>query len=88
MEVNVTKRIVTQHWDRYCPVVLNSSGRIKPHWVIVDGNQEKSGLYGLVSARSYGRVFPESIARVRPVCTAFVKTPCPLQSRDRVWPRA
>jgi integrase len=41
MEVNVTKRIVTQNWDRYCPVVLNRSGRIKSDWVIVDGNQEK-----------------------------------------------
>lgn len=41
MEVNVTKRIVTQNWDRYCPVVQNSSGRIRPDWVIVDGNQEK-----------------------------------------------
>lgn len=41
MEVNVTKRIVTQVWDRYCPVVVNSSGRIKADWVIVDGHQEK-----------------------------------------------
>jgi integrase len=41
MEVNVTKRIVTRNLDRYCPVVVNSSGRIKPDWVIVDGNQEK-----------------------------------------------
>ncbi len=41
MEVNVTKRIVTQVWDRYCPVVVNSGGRIKADWVIVDGHQEK-----------------------------------------------
>ena len=41
MEVNVTKRIVTQVWDRYCPVVVNGSGRIKADWVIVDGHQEK-----------------------------------------------
>lgn len=41
MEVNVIKRVITQNWDRYCTVVLNSSGRIKPDWVIVDGNPEK-----------------------------------------------
>jgi len=38
MEVNVTKRIETPNGDRYCPVVLNGSGRIKPDWVIVNGN--------------------------------------------------
>ena len=41
MEVNVVKRIVTKDWDRYCTVVLNSNGRIKPDWVVIDGNQEK-----------------------------------------------
>lgn len=40
MEVNVTKRIETQSGSRYCPVV-NSSGRIKSDWVIVNGNQER-----------------------------------------------
>lgn len=41
MEVNVTKRIETATGSRYCPVVLNSSGRIKADWVIVNGSQEK-----------------------------------------------
>ena len=41
MEVNVTKRIETQTGSRYCPVVVNSSGRIKSDWVIVNGNQER-----------------------------------------------
>lgn len=41
MEVNIVKRIVTKDWDRYCSVVLNSNGRIRPDWVIVDGTQEK-----------------------------------------------
>ncbi len=41
MEVNVTKRIETPSGSRYCPVVLNSSGRIKSDWVIVNGSQEK-----------------------------------------------
>jgi integrase/recombinase XerD len=41
MEVNITKRIETPSGSRYCPVVLNSSGRIKSDWVIVNGSQEK-----------------------------------------------
>lgn len=41
MEVNVTKRIETQTGSRYCPVVVNSSGRIKSDWVVVNGNQER-----------------------------------------------
>lgn len=41
MEVNVTKRIETPTGSRYCPVVVNTSGRIKADWVIVNGNQEK-----------------------------------------------
>ena len=41
MEVNVTKRIETPNGDRYCPVVVNGSGRIKPDWGIVNGNHEK-----------------------------------------------
>lgn len=40
MEVNVTKRIETQSGSRYCPVVVNSSGRIKSDWVIVNGNRK------------------------------------------------
>ena len=41
MEVNVTKRIKTSQGKRYCPVVVNGSGRIKPDWVIVDGEHQK-----------------------------------------------
>ena len=49
MEVNITKRIVTKDWDRYCSVVLNSNGRVRADWVIVDGKQEKhpEGAYYL-----------------------------------------
>lgn len=35
MEVNVTKRIETQTGSRYCPVVVNGSGRIRSDWVII-----------------------------------------------------
>lgn len=42
MEVNLVKRIVTADGaDRYCPVVTNHNGRIKPDWIIYKGNQEK-----------------------------------------------
>lgn len=42
MEVNIVKRIATADGgDRYCPVVINSSGRIKPDWIIYKGNQER-----------------------------------------------
>ena len=42
MEVNVVKRIATADGgDRYCPVVTNSSGRIKPDWIVYMGNQER-----------------------------------------------
>lgn len=42
MEVNVVKRIATADGgDRYCPVVTNNSGRIKPDWIIYKGNQER-----------------------------------------------
>jgi integrase len=49
MEVNVTKRIDTPQGKRYCPVVVNGSGRIKPDWVLVNGNHEKhhEGAYYL-----------------------------------------
>ncbi len=49
MEVNVTKRIETPAGSRYCPVVVNGSGRIKPDWVILKGNHEKhsKGAYYL-----------------------------------------
>jgi len=30
-----------QSGSRYCPVAVNSSGRIKSGWVIVNGNQER-----------------------------------------------
>jgi hypothetical protein len=39
MEVNVTKPIETPSGNRYCPVVVNSSGRIKFDWVAVNGNR-------------------------------------------------
>ena len=41
MEVNVTKRINAPQGKRYCPVVVNGNGNIKPDWVIVDGEHQK-----------------------------------------------
>lgn len=40
MSVNLTKRVKTPAGKRYCPVVVSANGRIKPHWVIVEGREE------------------------------------------------
>ena len=39
--VNLTKRVKTAEGLRYCPVVESANGRIKPDWVVVDGQEEK-----------------------------------------------
>jgi integrase len=39
--VKLTKRVQTSKGLRYCPVVMTSSGRVKPDWVKVKGNQER-----------------------------------------------
>jgi integrase/recombinase XerD len=48
-EVNLTKRIQTQHGMRYCRVVLSANGRVKPDYVYVNGHQERhpEGAYYL-----------------------------------------
>jgi integrase len=48
-EVNLTKRIQTSKGLRYCPVVLASNGRVKPDFVIVNGQPERhpEGAYYL-----------------------------------------
>jgi integrase len=48
-EVNVTKRVKTLQGLRYCPVVLSANGRIRPDWVLVNGNEERhpEGAYYL-----------------------------------------
>jgi integrase len=38
--INITKRVSTVQGKRYCPVVYSANGRIKPHYVIVDGKPE------------------------------------------------
>ena len=40
-EVNLTKRVQTPQGVRFCPVVLAKNGRVKPDWVLVNGNQER-----------------------------------------------
>ena len=62
MEVNVTKRINTPQGKRYCSVVVNGSGRIKPDWVIVDGKHQNhrgagcAGRSGSSNWRPYSRI--------------------------------
>jgi integrase len=40
-EVNLTKRVKTGNGTRYCPVVLSANGRVKPDFVIVNGQPER-----------------------------------------------
>jgi integrase len=49
MQVNITKRIDAPEGKRYCPVVVDPNGRIKPDWVVVNNRQEKhpEGAYYL-----------------------------------------
>jgi integrase/recombinase XerD len=48
-EVNLTKRIKTSNGMRYCPVVVSGNRRVKPHFVIVNGQPERhpEGAYYL-----------------------------------------
>ena len=39
-EVNLTKRVQTTKGLRYCQVVLSANGRVKPDWVIVNGQHQ------------------------------------------------
>ena len=47
--VHLTKRVQTAQGLRYCPVVTSANGRLKPDFVIVDGQQERhpEGAYYL-----------------------------------------
>jgi len=40
-EVNLTKRVKTNNGTRYCPLVLSANGRVKPDFVIVNGQPER-----------------------------------------------
>jgi hypothetical protein len=40
-DVNLTKRVQTSKGLRYCPVALSTNGRVKPDFVIVNGQQER-----------------------------------------------
>ena len=44
---NLTKRVQTADGLRYLPVVESANGRIKPDWVVVDGQEQKhpEGVY-------------------------------------------
>ena len=48
-EVNLTKRVRTPQGMRYCQVVLSANGRVKPDFVLVNGNPERhpEGAYYL-----------------------------------------
>jgi integrase/recombinase XerD len=48
-DVNLTKRVQTSKGLRYCPVALSANGRVKPDFVIVNGQQERhpEGAYYL-----------------------------------------
>jgi integrase/recombinase XerD len=48
-EVNLTKRVQTQHGWRYCRVLLSANGRVKPDVVVVNGKEERhsEGAYYL-----------------------------------------
>lgn len=48
-EVNLTKRVKAGNGMRYCPVVLSANGRVKPDFVIVNGQTERhpEGAYYL-----------------------------------------
>jgi integrase/recombinase XerD len=40
-EISLTKRVRIKKGLRYCPVVLASDGRVKPDYVLVNGQQER-----------------------------------------------
>jgi hypothetical protein len=40
-DVNLTKRVLTPKGLRYCPVVLAANGRVRPDFVLVDGQPER-----------------------------------------------
>jgi integrase/recombinase XerD len=42
-EVNLTKRIQTASGLRFCPVVMARNGRVRPNYVLVDGQEELHG---------------------------------------------
>jgi hypothetical protein len=55
-EVNLTKRVKISDGMRYCPVMLSANGRVKPDFVIVDGQPERQpeGAY-YIEWRESGR---------------------------------
>jgi len=57
-EVNLTKRVQTPKGLRYCPVVLAANGRVRPDFVIVNGQPERhpEGAYYLEWRESGRRV--------------------------------
>jgi len=40
-ECNLTKRVRTNQGLRFCPVVLSVNGRVKPDWVLVNGEEKR-----------------------------------------------
>lgn len=66
-EVNITKRVVTPHGKRYCPVVFSGNGRIKQDTVLVDGREERhpEGAY-YIDWRDNGRRIRQSVGKNAP----------------------
>lgn len=67
-EVNLTKRVQTGNGMRYCPVVLAGNGRVKPDFVVVNGQPERhsEGAYYLNGANTAG-AFASRSAKMRPM---------------------
>jgi integrase/recombinase XerD len=57
LRVNLTKRIKTADGLRYCPAVVSGNGRIKPDWVVVNGQEERhpEGAYYIDWTESGGK---------------------------------
>jgi hypothetical protein len=41
VRVNLTNRVNTSEWLRYCPAIVAANGRIKPDWVFMDGKEAR-----------------------------------------------
>jgi integrase len=70
-EVNLTKRVKISDGMRYCPVMLSSNGRLKPDFVIVNGQPERhpEGAY-YIEWRESGRRVRLSVGKDASTATA------------------
>jgi integrase len=70
-EVNLTKRVKISDGMRYCPVMLSANGRLKPDFVIVNGQPERhpEGAY-YIEWRENGRRVRLSVGKDASTATA------------------